>query len=243
MTEEHPRSVGLLTADPSRALVRAAIDAGIDFLVVDAEQTGLRSLECLPVAETLRGTSTRLCIRVPDLAPSTLVEYANTGASELVLPQLGTVDELRAAHAAVRYEPEGRRSRQPSFASSLGLSFDGTPRLTVLFETVSALENIEEIVSDPCFDGGWVGPTDLGADLRRAGSSLDVETAVDMIVRAVTAAGHRIGLPAASADGVQAAFARGATDCAVYWERRLTAVLAELTARQAYAGDLEGSAR
>lgn len=242
MTHTRPRRIGLLTADPSRTLVRAAVDARLDFLTLDTEQSGLRAGECAQVAEVLRGTGTRLAIRVPDLAPSTLVEYANTGAAELVLPQLRTVQELRLAHAAVRYEPEGLRSRQPSLASSLGLRFDAVPRLSVLFETVTALENVAEIAADPAFEGGWVGPTDLGADLRRTSAPIDTESAIDAIVAAVSAGGHPIGLPAPSASGVDAVFARGATDCAVYWERQLTAVMAALSAHSDTLDDADRSA-
>lgn len=233
MNSDRPRTVGLLTADPSRTLVRTAVDAGIDFLVLDAEQTGLRSLDCVTVAEALRGSGTRLAIRVPDIAPTTLVEFANTGVSEIVLPQVRSVAQLRTASAAVRYEPEGTRSRQPSFASSFGMRFTAPPRLSVLFETASAFDSIEEFVTDPGFEGGWVGPTDLAADLRRVGSDVDLEHAVDTLVAAIARSGHPVGLPASSVEGVDAAFARGATECAVYWERQLSSVMTGLAARPA----------
>ncbi|HEX6870048.1 MAG TPA: hypothetical protein VF163_03030, partial [Micromonosporaceae bacterium] len=85
-TPELPVRVGLLTAAPDRLLVALAAQAGLAFVVLDAEQTSLDPRRCAEVVALLAGTGTEVLVRVPDLTELTLVSYANTGADELVLP-------------------------------------------------------------------------------------------------------------------------------------------------------------
>ncbi|WP_211260786.1 aldolase/citrate lyase family protein [Amycolatopsis jejuensis] len=227
------RQVGILTADLSPVLCDLVAGAGVAFLVIDAEQTGITAGNCAEVVRRLRHAPVEVAVRVPDCAARTLLEFANTGVHELVLPRLKSPDELADAVAATRYPPDGHRPRQVSLASGYGRQYSAVPRLTVLFETVEAVDAVDSFVRSPFFEGGWVGPTDLADDLDRHGrGSAELGRAVDAVATAVNKAGHSLGLPAGDLDGIRAGFAKGADRCAVYWERYLAVVLGQLASQR-----------
>lgn len=210
----------MLTADPSPSLVGSTRHHGLDFLVVDAEQTGVTAAVCAPIVSALQGSSTRVAVRVPDLEDRTLVEYANTGADELVLPQIRSVAQLEQAHAATRFPPDGWRSRQVSPASAFGQDFSRAPRLTPLIETVEAVEQLDGLLSSGYCAAVWIGPNDLGDDYARRGAGREaLDSAITEILEKGRAHGVPVGMPAVTQDDIDRAYDRGAGMCAVYWEK------------------------
>ena len=227
-----PHAVGLITADPNPTLLAILAHSGVDFVVLDAEQTPLTVQQCADAVQRLKGTGVQVAVRVPDLTANTLVAFANTGVAEIVLPHVRRVDELEEAAAAVRYAPQGLRSRQVSPASGFGSDFSAPPTLSVLFETVDAVDRAADFASLDAFGGGWLGPTDLASDLERRGRTEpdELDRSVQQVVDAVRGAGHSVGLPAPSMSRAGEAFARGADRAAIYWERELTQLLAGFAA-------------
>lgn len=221
------RSVGIITADPTPTLLALLAHATVDFLVLDAEQTGITVQQCADVVQRLAGSGVKVAVRVPDLATNTLVAFANTGVAEIVLPQLRTVDELERAYEATHYAPEGSRPRQVTPASAYGRDYSLAPVISVLFETVEAVESVKEFVGSDAFGGGWVGPTDLAADLLRHGEGRPeaLHEAIQRVVDVLAGAGCSIGLPAPGMAAAPSVFDRGADRCAVYWEKELASML------------------
>jgi 2-keto-3-deoxy-L-rhamnonate aldolase RhmA len=224
------RSLGLLTGEPSRLLLAQVAAAGMAFVVVDAEQTGVTARDCADVVTTLRGSGTEVVVRVPDLNESTLVTFANTGVDELLLPQVRDVSEVEAAYHAVQFPPLGRRSRQVSPASRYGTDFGHSPRLSVLIETVEAVESAELFATCPWLSSGWVGPNDLADDLarRRPTDAEALPQAVKHVLTTFVEHGASIGLPAVDASSALAAFERGADRVSVYWEKFVGSALSEM---------------
>lgn len=226
------RRVGVLTAEPDRLLISQIAQAGLGFVVLDAEQTPLSADRCADVVLALAGSGVDVSVRVPDLSPQTLVTYANTGVAELLLPQVRTLAEVEAAHRATRFSPEGTRSRQVSPASRYGTDFSGAPRIAVLVETVDAVEQAAAFAKSGLVDAAWFGPTDLADDLKVNRPELvsQLPELIDEALGVFREHGVPVGLPAADAAGVAAAFVRGADACSVYWEKCLLSVLGGLAA-------------
>ncbi|MBT8161916.1 MULTISPECIES: aldolase/citrate lyase family protein [Arthrobacter] len=222
------RNVGIITADPTPTLLALLARTGVGFLVLDAEQTGITVQQCSDVVQRLAGSGVRVAVRVPDLKNDTILAFANTGVAEIVLPQVRTLDELERAFEATRYAPHGSRPRQVTPASGFGTDYSFAPVVTVLFETVEAVERVKEFVDSEAFGGGWVGPTDLAADLLRHGEqgAEALQEAVQRVVDVVSGAGSSIGLPAPGIASAAEVFNRGADRCAVYWEKEVASLLA-----------------
>jgi len=227
------REIGLLTAEPSPLLLDQAALTGIGFVVLDAEQTALTPQSCATAVRQLAGCATRVCVRVPDLAPATLVTFANTGAAELVLPQVRSLADVEQAWRSVHYPPAGNRPRQPSPGSRYGSDWSRAPELSVIVETVEAVEVAEELAASPLVCGAWLGLTDLREDLARHGREGELDAAVEHVFTRFAAAGASLGLPAADAAAARAGFERGAARCLVYWETHLRGVLGSLSAATA----------
>ncbi|GAA4045771.1 aldolase/citrate lyase family protein [Arthrobacter methylotrophus] len=225
------RRVGIITADPSPTLLALLAHTAVDFLVLDAEQTGMTVQECRGVVQRLSGSGVKVAVRVPDLETNTLLAFANTGVAEIVLPQVRTVEELERAYEATRYAPVGSRPRQVTPASAFGMDYSFAPVIAVLFETAEAVERVKEFVGSAAFGGGWVGPTDLAADLLRHGDERPeaLQEAVQRVVDVVAGAGHSVGLPAPGMAAAARVFERGADRCAVYWEKELASMLTGYT--------------
>lgn len=232
MAEPRARTVGLITAEPTPTLIALIAHAEIDFLVLDAEQTSLTLQQCADVVLSLANTRTEVAVRVPSLDELTLVSFANTGVDEIVLPRIREVAELERAWHAVRFPPHGTRPKQASFASVFGQDFSTAPRLTVLFETVDAVDTVGDFVNSEYFDGGWVGPSDLAQDLDAVGrGGLDaLRDATQTVVDALLASGHSIGVPAPSIGRAAEVHRRGVDRAAVYWERELVSMIRDLGA-------------
>jgi 2-keto-3-deoxy-L-rhamnonate aldolase RhmA len=227
------RAIGVLTAELSPLLLDHLIIAGLDFVVLDAEQTGLTPPDCAAAVRQLSGSATKTCVRVPDLDAATLVSFANTGVAELVLPQVRSMVDVEHAWEAVHYPPDGTRPRQPSPASRFGSDWSRAPALSVIIETVEALEIASALATSHLLAGAWIGLTDLRADLAQHGREAELEAAVDEILSHFAAAGASLGLPASGPDAARSAFDRGAARCLVYWETYLHHVLEPLRAATA----------
>ncbi len=99
----------------------------------------------------------------------------DSGAWGVVVPMVNTVEEARAAVAACKYPPEGRRSVGGSIhAMSFGASSADYFRrandevLVILqAEHVEAVENCEALFGVPGVDGMFVGPNDLLASMGK----------------------------------------------------------------------------
>lgn len=222
------RQVGLITADPTPTLLNLLAYQSIDFVVLDAEQTSLTLEQCARVAQNLRATDVTVAVRVPDLDELTLVSFANTGVDEIVLPQVRRLSQLEHAVRVTRFPPSGTRPRQASFATAFGQEFSHLPRITVLFETVDAVDRVDEFLASEHFDGGWVGPSDLAADLSAhgRGGAEAVRSATKAVVDAVATSEKSIGVPAPSIARAFEVFESGADRSAVYWERELASMMA-----------------
>jgi 2-keto-3-deoxy-L-rhamnonate aldolase RhmA len=226
------QSIGLLTGEPSRMLLAQAAAAGMAFVVLDAEQTGLTTRDCADAVAALSGSGTQVSIRVPNLDDATLVTFANTGADELLLPQVRYVSEVEAAYRAVQFPPQGSRARQVSPGSRYGTDFSRAPRLSVLIETVEAAESADLFATSPFVSSAWIGPTDLGDDFarRRPEDAEALPQAVKHILTAFVEHRASIGLPAIDAASARSAFERGADRVSVYWEKFVGSALRDMSA-------------
>jgi 4-hydroxy-2-oxoheptanedioate aldolase len=128
------------------------------------------------------------------------------GAMGIVVPMVDTVDDARRAAEACRHLPRGRRSFGWGGA---GLYGDDYPDwindeifVAVQIESITAVENCEEIMAVEGIDGCWAGPADLalsiGVHPRDAGGSAQHAEALQEIVRACKAVGKIPGIAAGS---------------------------------------------
>jgi len=146
--------------------------ADIDFLWIDTEHSssGIEDLDMVPVIARQRDVAPMIRIAWND--PALIKKAYDIGAVAVMIPQINTAEEAERAVYYSRYAPEGQRGISPYWAMMAGLDFNHVVRtansetiLILQIESVSALENLDEIKVVEGIDVLFLGPTDLSATM------------------------------------------------------------------------------
>jgi 4-hydroxy-2-oxoheptanedioate aldolase len=146
---------------------------------------------CVPLARVPRGDH--------DLIKRVL----DAGAMGIVVPMVNTVEEAKHAIAAAKYPPVGNRSlggalHALNFGASAGDYYKyANDEILVILQTESpeGVENAEEIYSLPGVDGIFVGPNDLGAQMRTPDGTDPTPEALQAMITRVLETGKKVGTP------------------------------------------------
>ena len=183
--------------------VEAVAGAGFDWLMIDTEhspndlETVLRNLQILAAYPT------EAVVRVPWNDMVTIKRYLDIGAQTLLIPQVNTAEEARAAVSCTRYPPTGLRgvggtTRATRFGRVKNYAQRAHEEICVLVqvETQAALDNIEAICAVDGVDGVFVGPADLHASLGYAGETRNpaVTPAINEALARIRRAGRAPGI-------------------------------------------------
>jgi 4-hydroxy-2-oxoheptanedioate aldolase len=165
---------GMFTREPFVA--QTIYQTGADWVWIDQEHmpVGTESIGTICVQGRENGSAP--VIRVPYNGSGDIKKAYDIGAVGVMVPQVDTPEEARAAVQSAKYPPIGKRGIAPYFASYLGVSaqdiIDNANTETILIlqmESVEAYENLDEILAVPGYEVLLVGPTDLSASLGVSG--------------------------------------------------------------------------
>ena len=161
---------GLSFTDPQ---VADALADSVDFFWIDLEHSAMSPEAMRGHLLAARSRRTAAVVRVPGSDTAFIKPVIDAGAPGVVVPQVKSVEEVRQVVADCRYPPIGRRGFGPSVPSDYGRN--GGPDyvaranaslfVSVMIETVEAVEVIEEITRIPGLDSIVMGPNDLSGSL------------------------------------------------------------------------------
>ncbi|MFO1312496.1 MAG: aldolase/citrate lyase family protein [Burkholderiales bacterium] len=177
--------------------------AGFDYLVLDQEH-GLGDVTSLAAQlHAMSATPTVGVVRVPWNDHVYLKRVLDVGAEAVLIPSVETAEEARAAVAACRYPPRGRRGTASSSvrASSYGMASDYVATcadnllIACQVESATAVNNIDAILAVDGIDLMFIGPFDLSATVGQMGNLTHPEVAalLDRAEQAIRAAGRPMG--------------------------------------------------
>lgn len=183
---------------PSLNVAEILAGTGFDWILIDAEH-GPFDLDGLQtVLAAFNGSPTVPIVRVAWNDAVRIKQVLDLGADGVLVPMVNSVEEARAAVAACRYPPEGRRGFGPRRASDYGRSTDayvaqanaGTI-VMLQIEHVDAAEAIDSILDVPGIDVICLGPTDLSgsAGVLRQFDHPRVVAALDRVIARARARG------------------------------------------------------
>jgi 4-hydroxy-2-oxoheptanedioate aldolase len=180
-----------------------AARAGYDFVALDMQHGVLTDGQMLAFVRGAESCGLPVLVRTRGGDPDMLAWVLDVGADGVIVPMIEDRSSAEALVRATRYPPEGARSFGPARAfergTSAGDAFRRRPLVVGMIETVTGVENVQEIASVSGLDGLFVGPGDLALSLGRQ-PSLDLpDRELNRLIKAV---GH-------------AALANGMT-CGVY---------------------------
>jgi 2-keto-3-deoxy-L-rhamnonate aldolase RhmA len=184
--------------------------AGFDFAVIDLEHSAMNLETAFRHIGTALLTGVSPIVRVPSLEGGIAQRILDAGAEGIMLPHVDTVEQARAAVAAVRFPPLGTRGvGSTSRAGAWGaVSRDeylryGNEEVVLIpqLESAEAVRNAREIAAVDGVDVLLVGAADLSTSEGLAESDPAVVELIAGAVRAV----HAVGKPIGNAGGASAA--------------------------------------
>ncbi|MDO9711729.1 HpcH/HpaI aldolase family protein [Paracraurococcus lichenis] len=148
--------------------------AGCDFAFLDMEHSGFSEETVKAGLRFLEAGGIPTLVRIPSREAHDIARIADVGAEGVMLPLVGSVEVARAAIAALKYPPMGRRGvalriahdnyRAAPPAEALAAANDRTA-LVLMIETAEGVENAEAIAALDGVDALWLGHFDLSASL------------------------------------------------------------------------------
>jgi len=211
-------NIGTVLGLGSAAAAEVCALSGFDWLLVDLEHGGGGEDALLGQILAAAVHQVPLIVRAETTERIRAGRVLDLGAAGVMFPRLETPDQAAAVVAHLRYPPAGDRgvagyNRARRFGTDGRTPDEVNNSLLCLtqIETLSALENVEQIAATPGVDVLFVGPADLSTALGVPGR-LDepvFRDAVSRIVAAGRAAGIASGILARDADHARSCLADG----------------------------------
>ena len=147
--------------------------AGYDWALIDLEHGAGGERETLYQLQALEHTSAATIVRVESNIRQRAHRVLDLGASGIMFPRIDTPAQAVDAVAAMRYPPAGvrgvalaNRACEYGSAARAYMQASSDSLLCVAqIETVSSLENVEEIAAVEGVDVLFIGPSDLSQSL------------------------------------------------------------------------------
>ena len=180
------KALGVSMNDPSEELVELAGRMGLDFVSLDGQHAPVTPQQVGTVCRIADGFGMTVSMRIPDGAESTILSYLDRGVQVIVVPNLQTRAEAEALVKYTFFAPLGLRS---STSYPMVLRQDGPERISLFeaanrdtllvpqLESVTAVDNLEEILQVDGIDFFAGGPEDMAQSLGIPGGHADPRVA------------------------------------------------------------------
>jgi 4-hydroxy-2-oxoheptanedioate aldolase len=216
--------IGLWCSSCSNVTAEVIAGAGFDWILIDTEHAPNELPMVLSQLQALAAGTAVPVVR-PAWNDTVLIKrLLDIGVQNLLVPYVQTVEEARAAVAAVRYPPHGVRGVAVLHrANRFGRVQDYLKRandeigLLLQIETRAGLKNLDAIAAVEGVDGLFIGPSDLAAALGHLGDSghPEVRAAISDAVHRIGKAGKAAGILAPIEADARHWLAQGCTVVAV----------------------------
>ena len=174
----------------------------LDFLVVDAEHAPFDRAAIDPLVLAGRAAGIPVMVRVPDMAPATILSVLDVGAAGLLVPHVDTADQARELVALTRCRGGSRGFSSSTRAAGYGTlgmeqavaAVDGC-FIMAQIESVAAVDAVEGIAGVEGIDGLFVGRADLALSFGELGTrGAAVLSATERTLKAARDAGKVGGM-------------------------------------------------
>lgn len=193
-----PPRIGTFLSVGSPAIVELASECGFDWVLIDLEH-GCETEATLPAQlRALRGSSTTAIVRVGAPYPDLIGRVLDWGGQGIMVPHVNTVADAENVVRAAYYPPRGHRGVSRTVrVYGYGLRLMDTPAPPIILAQIETLEGVShaaEIAAVDGIDALFVGPADLGFDLKARNSNRDFDECLKSIVDAAAKNGKASGI-------------------------------------------------
>lgn len=183
---------------------------GYDFVWIDTEHTAIdyHTLELLLIGARAGGVNT--IVRIPWNDAILAKRVLEMGPDGIIFPMVNSASEAERAMKSCLYPPEGNRGFGPIRAMKYGLE-DADQYIVrnnkelcrfVQIETITAIENLNEIIKNQYIDGYFFGPCDLSGSIGELNRVFEPHTSalIDKAIAILKEAGKPIGVSTGTND-------------------------------------------
>jgi 2-dehydro-3-deoxyglucarate aldolase/4-hydroxy-2-oxoheptanedioate aldolase len=191
--------------------------AGFEFVVIDMEHSplGLETVYRLIFGSQALGMAA--LIRVADRSGNLYQRLLDSGADGLLVPQVSTLEQARAAVAGMTFAPSGTRGMGATaraghwgLAGAQGYLASGDDIVRgIQIEDLDALRDVERYLELDQLDAIFLGMGDLTMSSRRAFDDAEIRTLTDRMIELARDRGIPCGTAVADPSGAAHAAARG----------------------------------
>jgi 4-hydroxy-2-oxoheptanedioate aldolase len=231
--------IGLWCSSCNNLTAEVIAGSGFDWILIDTEHAPNELPVVLSQLQAMTGGTAAPVVRPAWNDVVLIKRLLDAGVQNLLVPYVQTVEEARAAVAAVRYPPQGVRGVASMHrANRFGRIQDYYHRandemcLLLQVETRTTLQNLDAIAAVEGVDGLFIGPSDLAASLGYLGNNAhpDVRAAITDAVQRIRKAGKAAGILAPLETDARHWLAQGCTVVAVGGDLALLARASEALA-------------
>jgi 2-keto-3-deoxy-L-rhamnonate aldolase RhmA len=178
--------------------------AGCEFALFDMEHSGFGMETLKSAIRYFEAASLPAIVRVPSKEYHHIARACDAGAEGVMLPMVGTPDEVRRIIASMKYHPQGSRGvalqiahdnyRPGPVADKFGRA-NARTTFVCQIETAEGVENADAIAAIDGVDLLWIGHFDLSVSLGIPGAFDDPKftNAVERVVAAARRHGRSLG--------------------------------------------------
>lgn len=154
----------------TRGIAKITEYAGVDFVLIDMEHSGFDFGQVTDLLAWYKATSIAPIVRVPSSDYHFIARIMDAGALGVMVPNVKSAEQAKAASDAMRYAPEGQRGLGlgashndfvPPRPQEYMYEANRNSTLICQIESTSALKNLDAIAEVPGVDVLWVGHFDL----------------------------------------------------------------------------------
>ncbi|NHN39880.1 4-hydroxy-2-oxoheptanedioate aldolase [Pseudomaricurvus alcaniphilus] len=176
---------------------------GYDWLLIDGEHAPNNLQTILAQLQAISGTSSHPVVRVVEGDTALIKQMLDIGAQTLLVPMVETAEQAAQLVKAMHYPPNGVRGVGSALARASGwnqitgyfAAVDEQLCLLIQIESVTGLNNLDEILKVDGIDGVFIGPADLAGSMGYLGQPAhpEVKAAVTTATQKIIAAGKAVG--------------------------------------------------
>jgi 4-hydroxy-2-oxoheptanedioate aldolase len=137
---------------------------GCDFVIIDRQHAAFTWPEVENIAFRVRSTGAAVFIRTASTEPAEVNLALDLPIDGVILPNIASFDEARAAVAQTKFAPAGERSLGNERHDAIWHAYSQPdPLVGMLVEHPGAVAEVERIFAELPIDFCWVGVHDLSA--------------------------------------------------------------------------------
>ena len=169
------------------------------WILIDGEHgAGTAEQAVFEILQAMGPTKAKKIVRLGEPSHAAIQHALDWGADGLMIPHVDSAEIARKALDSMQYPPKGRRGYSRSVRTfGYGTELPEVPPTPLPFaqiETLEAVEHVDEIASVDGVDVLFVGPADLGFDLKARGSSMTLDDCLPRVATAAKKAGKAAGI-------------------------------------------------